>query len=214
MNRLSSGLVAIAKNPRTLAQIYPRVASKGFASDNRPFDDVPQFKSTYSLDKVYPKSTLNPVAVPKIPQNEEEFTGYIPSDKLKISYCRSSGPGGQHVNKTNSKVTVCVHLASAEWIPSKARPKLAKLHKNSINKEGFWMITSEKTRTATLNLADCMDKMRCYITEASRPVPVPDIETVEMWRERAEKAAAARLRQKRIHSNRVRSKQAPTVHDI
>jgi hypothetical protein len=51
-----------------------------------------------------------------------------------------------------------------------------------------------------MNLADCMDKIRCYITEASKPIPKPSFETLEMIRERREKAAINRLQQKRIRS--------------
>lgn len=61
------------------------------------------------------------------PKSVDEFSGHIPIDKLEITYCRSSGPGGQHVNKTNTKVTVKFHLASADWIPEKIREKLAVL---------------------------------------------------------------------------------------
>jgi len=46
-------------------------------------------------------------------------------------------------------------------------------------------------------LADCLDKLRCYITEASVPIYVPSETTLEMRRLRYEKAAEERLRQKR-----------------
>lgn len=59
------------------------------------------------------------------PSDENEFSGYIPVKKLQISYCKSSGPGGQHVNTTNTKVTVSLHLESADWIPENAKQKLA-----------------------------------------------------------------------------------------
>lgn len=79
-------------------------------------------------------------------------------------------------------------------------------HKNNINKEGFWTITSEKTRKQTLNLADCLDKIRCYIQEATIVVPEIDFELLEQRRLRAEKAAAARIRQKRERSIRKQEK--------
>ena len=46
-------------------------------------------------------------------------------------------------------------------------------------------------------MADCLDKLRCYITEASIPIKVPDETTLEIRRLRYEKAAEERLRQKR-----------------
>lgn len=46
-------------------------------------------------------------------------------DKLKITYSRSSGPGGQNVNKLDTKVDLRFHLNSAEWISEPIRLKLA-----------------------------------------------------------------------------------------
>jgi len=65
--------------------------------------------------------------VSKPPQNKEEFTGFIPMDKLKITHCKSSKPGGQHVNSVNSRVTISFKLSEAEWIPEKVKKKLAVL---------------------------------------------------------------------------------------
>ena len=48
-------------------------------------------------------------------------------EALDIKYSRSSGPGGQHINKTESKVQVSFHLDSAEWIPKEIRQKLAEI---------------------------------------------------------------------------------------
>ena len=167
----------------------------------RSLHDVPEFKSVYSLDKIYPKSDLNSLKNVEAPKLSEKFTGYIPMDKLTITRVRASKPGGQNVNKKNTKVTISFKLSEADWIPNPVREKLALLHKNTINKEGEWIIRSEKTRTSSLNLADCLDKLRVYITEAEESLPVPeDPITLEMRRARYEKAAQERLKLKRHRS--------------
>lgn len=53
-----------------------------------------------------------------------KFNGYIPIEKLTISYNRSSGPGGQHVNTTNTKVEIRFKVKDATWLPSEIRNKL------------------------------------------------------------------------------------------
>lgn len=166
------------------------------------FKTLPQFSSPYSSDKLYPKSTESKDKPTLEVSTTEKFTGVIPIEKLTITYARSSGPGGQHMQKTNTKVRISFHLESADWIPDKAKKELLALHKNRITKDGIWQVTSEKTRCQTLNLADCMDKIRCYITEAMKDIPVPSIETLEKQRDSAEKAAAARLRSKNMNSMR------------
>ncbi|XP_076366029.1 large ribosomal subunit protein mL62 isoform X2 [Tachypleus tridentatus] len=175
----------------------------------------PEFKSAYSLDKIYPNSGLNVTTIPEPPKNsEEKFSGYIPIDKLKISYSRSSGPGGQNVNKVNTKVEIRFHLSTADWIPESARNKMLEHYKTSITKEGYLVVNSDKTRTQTLNQADCMDKIRCMIREASRSPPEVLPETRQMLKARQDRASSMRLRQKRIHSSLKKDRQSPTLHDI
>lgn len=139
--------------------------------------------------------------VASLQRNSKRFDGVIPIKKLLIDSCRSSGPGGQHVNKRNTKVSISFHLNSADWISEDTRAKLADIHKNRISKDGFLTIRSDKTRTQTLNVADCLDRLRAYISEAEQP-PEPQlfIDTLEIKRKQLEIAAAERLRDKRIRS--------------
>lgn len=47
------------------------------------------------------------------------------SDSLKITYSRSSGPGGQNVNSVNTKVDTRFHVETAEWLNTRTRAKIA-----------------------------------------------------------------------------------------
>lgn len=58
-------------------------------------------------------------------QATEKFNGYIPIETLKLTFSRSSGPGGQNVNKVDSKVDLRFHVSTAEWISEPIRQKLA-----------------------------------------------------------------------------------------
>ncbi|XP_059005154.1 large ribosomal subunit protein mL62 isoform X1 [Mustela lutreola] len=124
----------------------------------------------------------------------------IPLDRLTISYCRSSGPGGQNVNKVNSKAEVRFHLATAEWIAEPVRQRIAITHKNKINRSGELILTSECSRYQFRNLADCLQKIRDMIAEASQPAKEPSKEDAALHRIRIENMNHERLRKKRIHS--------------
>ncbi|XP_075589127.1 large ribosomal subunit protein mL62 [Dermatophagoides farinae] len=129
------------------------------------------------------------------------FTGYIPINQLDISYCTSSGPGGQNVNRNYTKVTMKLHLPTAKWIPDDIKNRITELHKNSINKDGYWLVRSDKTRQQLLNVADCMDKLRCYLAEAAKPPKLePSFETLEKQRQDRERAAIRRLEMKKQRS--------------
>ncbi|XP_045693392.1 peptidyl-tRNA hydrolase ICT1, mitochondrial isoform X2 [Phyllostomus hastatus] len=124
----------------------------------------------------------------------------IPLDRLTISYCRSSGPGGQNVNKVNSKAEVRFHLATADWIAEPVRQQIAVTHKNKINKSGELILTSECSRYQLRNLADCLQKIRDMIAEASQPAKEPSKEDAALWKIRIENTNRERLRKKRISS--------------
>ncbi|CAL1299418.1 unnamed protein product [Larinioides sclopetarius] len=144
---------------------------------------VRSFKSEYSLDRIYPQSSLNLSKPKEIKGTPGKFSGFVPL--------------------VNTKVEVRFHVATASWIPDLARENLLKLHQNQITKDGFMILRSDKTRLQTLNLADCMDKLRCYIREAEKPPPEVLPETLALQKKRQEKAAAERLREKR-HSQSIR----------
>ncbi|XP_043482495.1 peptidyl-tRNA hydrolase ICT1, mitochondrial [Leptopilina heterotoma] len=159
------------------------------------------FKSAFSLDKIYPTSNLRlytPTFVPEDPN--QRFSGYIPMDKIKITYSRSSGPGGQHVNKVNTKVDVRFHLKEATWLDEGIKEKLAELCKNSINKEGFLVIKSELTSSQQLNVVDALSKLRNLIRKTLVEPKETPVETVEFHRKRQIAASQRRLYEKRKSS--------------
>ncbi|XP_041342634.1 peptidyl-tRNA hydrolase ICT1, mitochondrial isoform X1 [Pyrgilauda ruficollis] len=132
----------------------------------------------------------------------------IPMARLTVSYSRSSGPGGQNVNKVNSKAEVRFHLASADWIPEAVRQRMALMHRNRINRAGELIVTSEESRYQMRNLAICLEKIRTMVTEATEKPKVVSKETTQKLIERVEKMNRERLRQKKIHSTIKQSRKA------
>ncbi|XP_073444063.1 large ribosomal subunit protein mL62 [Dendrobates tinctorius] len=153
------------------------------------------FQSAYSLDKLYPESSNRTAQVGRPDLID------IPVDRLTISYSKSSGPGGQNVNKVNTKAEIRFHLSSADWIPEDVRQKVSVQNKNRINRNGELIVTSEVSRHQMRNLADCLDKIRSMISEANqKPKPVSE-KDVQLRQIRLENANRERLRQKKINSS-------------
>ncbi|XP_075297106.1 large ribosomal subunit protein mL62 isoform X1 [Opisthocomus hoazin] len=164
-----------------------------------------EYRSAYSLDKLYPPRQDGPAAA-SAPEQPPALD--IPLARLTVSYCRSSGPGGQHVNKVNTKAEVRFHLASADWIPEETRQKMALMYRNKISRAGELIVNSEESRYQMRNLAICLEKIRTMVTEATEKPKVVSKETTQRLIERVEKMNRERLRQKKIHSNIKQSRKA------
>uniref|UniRef100_A0A8C3RVG5 Large ribosomal subunit protein mL62 n=1 Tax=Chelydra serpentina TaxID=8475 RepID=A0A8C3RVG5_CHESE len=159
-----------------------------------------EFRSEYALDRLYLEQNRSDAAPEGTQDGTKQTSPDIPMDCLSISYCRSSGPGGQNVNKVNSKAEVRFHLASADWIAEDVRQKIAVMHKNKINKSGELIINSEVSRYQMKNLADCLQKIRTMIKEATQKSSVVAKENSQLLIARVQKMNRERLRQKKIHS--------------
>uniref|UniRef100_A0A8C9FY89 Large ribosomal subunit protein mL62 n=1 Tax=Pavo cristatus TaxID=9049 RepID=A0A8C9FY89_PAVCR len=135
-----------------------------------------EFRSAYSLDKLYPPRDGGTT---RDPEEAKPAALNIPMERLTVSYSRSSGPGGQNVNKVNTKAEVRFHLASADWIPEAVREKMASMHRNKINRAGELIVNSEESRYQMRNLAICLEKIRVMVTEATEKPKAVSKETAQ-----------------------------------
>ncbi|KAJ8399727.1 hypothetical protein AAFF_G00408320 [Aldrovandia affinis] len=124
----------------------------------------------------------------------------VPIDRLTVSYSRSGGPGGQNVNKVNTKAEIRFHVQTADWIPEEARNKILQTNKNRINKAGELLVTSEVSRSQHRNLEDCLQKISDIIAEASQKPHEPTTEDIALRRARLEKRKREMLKQKKMNS--------------
>jgi ribosome-associated protein len=83
----------------------------------------------------------------------------IPSGQLTISTARSSGPGGQNVNKVNSKVTLRWSPSDCQAMDPAWRRRFVSRYATRINREGELVLHSEKYRDQGRNLADARKKL-------------------------------------------------------
>lgn len=90
----------------------------------------------------------------------------IPMDQVEFGFSRSSGPGGQNVNKLNTKAELRFHIDSASWIPEDVRGRLREIQGNKINNSGELLITSQEFRTQSKNKDDCISKLQTMLEEA------------------------------------------------
>ena len=96
----------------------------------------------------------------------------IPLREFRFSFARSSGPGGQNVNKLNTKALLRWAVMKSPSLPDPVRTRLLAKHRRRVSAEGDLLVTSQRFRDAGRNVADCLEKLRAMLAEAAeRPKP-------------------------------------------
>ncbi|KAF8683528.1 hypothetical protein HU200_044441 [Digitaria exilis] len=116
----------------------------------------------------------------------------ITLDHVTVNFARSGGPGGQNVNKVNTKVDMRFNVKEAHWLGERIKERILQAEKNRINKDGELVISSTKTRTQKGNIEDALQKIQEIIDAASYVPPPP----TEEQKKKIEKIAAAAERKR------------------
>jgi ribosome-associated protein len=93
----------------------------------------------------------------------------IPARDLSWSASRSSGPGGQNVNKVASKVTLRFDLRGTDALSRTQKTRLRKLAGKRIDSLGVLAITAQAERSQRQNLEQARDRLRKLIARALVP---------------------------------------------
>ena len=90
----------------------------------------------------------------------------LPGSDLEWTAVRSSGPGGQNVNKVASKIELSFDFETTVALQDSVKVRLRQLAKNQLDAEGRVFIKSERTRDQGKNLADAREKLKELILKA------------------------------------------------
>ncbi|KAF8066083.1 hypothetical protein N665_1162s0008 [Sinapis alba] len=131
-----------------------------------------------------------------------EPTPQITLDHVTLNFARSGGPGGQNVNKVNTKVDMRFNVKNAYWLSERIREKIIQTEKNRINRDGELVISSTKTRTQKGNIDDALAKLQAIIDAASYVPPPPSEEQKKKIVKMATKADEKRLKSKKVLSDK------------
>lgn len=146
-----------------------------------------------------PFDPSSPPPAPPAPQAVQEGVELIPGVRvaesaMRFQYARSSGPGGQNVNKVNTKAELWVVLTAITGLTPAAMQRLRRLAGRRVTSAGEIHIAADVERTQERNRGAVLDRLRQMLEEAKREPKV---------RRKTKPSKAAR--QRRLESKRRRS---------
>lgn len=95
----------------------------------------------------------------------------LPLAELFWSFCRSSGPGGQNVNKLSTKAVLEWPVASSPSLPDDVRQRFLARYGSRINARGTLVLASQRTRSQQQNRLDLLERLRKMLEAVAAPPP-------------------------------------------
>ncbi|MEM8961192.1 MAG: alternative ribosome rescue aminoacyl-tRNA hydrolase ArfB [Acidobacteriota bacterium] len=132
---------------------------------------------------------------------------FIADDELRFTTARSGGPGGQHVNKTESKVILHFTVDTSPSLNQRQKIKLYEHLGNRINGEGVLRVSAESSRSQHRNRETAIERFIDLIRESLREEP--ERKKTKMPRS----AKRKRLEHKKQRSEVKRRRRTPHMYD-
>ena len=94
---------------------------------------------------------------------------YVPRREFEFTFTRSSGPGGQNVNKVNSKAVLRWAVTQNTSLPQTVRERFIQCFTTRLTEENILVLTSDRFRDQGRNVEDCLKKVKNMLLEVAHP---------------------------------------------
>jgi len=129
---------------------------------------------------------------------------YIPEDVLVFKVSRSSGPGGQNVNKLSTRMTVLLDVGDCPSLSDAQKRRILARLANRADKNGVIRVVCQKHRTQKANRRGAVERLQQLLAEAlkTRPVRVEtEVPHAARLRRLDQKRQRGLLKQQRARKN-------------
>jgi ribosome-associated protein len=125
----------------------------------------------------------------------------IPLSEISFTFSRSGGPGGQNVNKVNSKAIMRWSVTNTQHVPAEIISRFMHKYGTRVTLEGDLVLSSQRYRDQPSNVSDCLEKLqemlssvleRPVVRRATKPTRSSQIKRVDTKREHSKRKAQRR----------------------
>ena len=89
--------------------------------------------------------------------------------EVHFDFIRSSGPGGQNVNKVATAAQLRFNIPASKILSQAVKDRLLHLAKSHIDQEGNFLILAHRFRSQERNRMDALQRFKSILEKASRP---------------------------------------------
>ncbi len=132
----------------------------------------------------------------------------IPASEIRFRFSRSSGPGGQNVNKRETQVELTFDVAGSTSLSPTQRDRLQRKLRSRIDSEGVLHLVASEERTQGRNREIALERFSDLVREALKPDPPKRRPTRP-----SKRAKERRLSEKKIRGERKRDRRSVDLDD-
>lgn len=126
-------------------------------------------------------------------------------DELSFRTSRSSGAGGQHVNKVSSRVELRFDIEGSAWLTDIQKSRIKEKLSSRITSQGELIVVSEKSRSQHQNKEDCKERFVELLQQALKP------EKKRFLTRPTKSSRLKRLEKKKQHAQKKEQRRKPDV---
>lgn len=100
---------------------------------------------------------------------EKQSSGPVPESEIQIDFARSGGPGGQNVNKTETKAQLRWNIEASHAFSDSQKARLKKALEKRLTKTGEIVLSSESERSQNQNRDAVIERLQSIVQSALTP---------------------------------------------
>jgi ribosome-associated protein len=93
----------------------------------------------------------------------------IPAADFSFEFSRSGGPGGQHVNTTDTRVRMRFHLERCTAITESVKRRLTQAHPSAVTNSGDYILSCDQHRSRHRNIETVRERLAAWVRDSLKP---------------------------------------------